>query len=211
MRVILEKGKKMPFVVVVAECLEESADLSLWSKGNEGHVFQLQINGEQSFTLHDQGRSEDACREPVNAIFTSSDPGIWLLSNLADTPFVLDGQSYESVEGFWQGLYFADEADRKRIARLHGKEAKFSGRKIPGVDHVEYQGVSVRIGTYDHWQLLKRACFAKFSQHAEARNSLLSTGERPIVHKVRNDSRTIPGVVFADILMRVRRAIQEDG
>jgi predicted NAD-dependent protein-ADP-ribosyltransferase YbiA (DUF1768 family) len=210
MKVILEKGKKMPFVVVVAECLEESAGLALWSKGREGHMFKLQINGEQSFTLHDKGRSEDACREPINALFTSSDPAVRLLSNLADTPFVLDGQLYGSVEGFWQGLYFTDEADRKRMAQLHGKKAKFSGRKTSGVDHIEYNGVSVRIGTFDHWQMMKRACSAKFSQHPEARRALLTTGDRPIVHKVRKDSKTIPGVIFADILMKVRKVIQKE-
>ena len=28
-------------------------------------------------------------------------------------PFELDGQQYQSVESFWQGLKFADEADRR--------------------------------------------------------------------------------------------------
>jgi hypothetical protein len=43
-----------------------------------------------------------------------------MLSNLAPTPFVLDGREYASVEGFWQGLKFEDEAQRAIIAKISG-------------------------------------------------------------------------------------------
>jgi hypothetical protein len=36
-------------------------------------------------------------------------------------------------------------------------------------------------------------------------------GERPLTHKTRKDSRTIPGAVMADIWMRVRRELAKDG
>ena len=48
------------------------------------------------------------------------------------------------------------------------------------------------------------ACEAKFSQHEEARRALLNTKERPLVHKTRRDSRTIPGVIMAEIWTRIR-------
>jgi predicted NAD-dependent protein-ADP-ribosyltransferase YbiA (DUF1768 family) len=44
---------------------------------------------------------------------------------------------------------------------------------------------------------------ARFTQHAEARQALLSTGERPLVHRLRHDSKTIQGALMADIGMRV--------
>ena len=37
-----------------------------------------------------------------------------------------------------------------------------------------------------------RACRAKFAQNREATDALLSTGDRPLTHVVRRDSRTIP-------------------
>ena len=37
--------------------------------------------------------------------------------------------------------------------------------------------------------------------------ALLGTGERPLVHVTRRDSRTIPGIVMADIWMKVRRGL----
>jgi predicted NAD-dependent protein-ADP-ribosyltransferase YbiA (DUF1768 family) len=52
--------------------------------------------------------------------------------------------------------------------------------------------------------LMRRACKAKFEQNENARAALLGTGTRPLVHLVRPDSRTIPGVVMADIWMKLR-------
>jgi predicted NAD-dependent protein-ADP-ribosyltransferase YbiA (DUF1768 family) len=54
---------------------------------------------------------------------------------------------------------------------------------------------------------MKQACRAKFTQNAEARAALLSTGERPLTHRVRRDSATIPGVIMADIWTRIRATL----
>jgi predicted NAD-dependent protein-ADP-ribosyltransferase YbiA (DUF1768 family) len=56
---------------------------------------------------------------------------------------------------------------------------------------------------------MHRACWAKFSTHAEAQAALLATGERPLVHRLRRDSRTIPGVIMAEIWMKIRRRLRE--
>ncbi len=42
---------------------------------------------------------------------------------------------------------------------------------------------------------------AKFQQNNDAREALLATGERPLVHQMKNDSRTIPDVILAEISM----------
>ena len=55
---------------------------------------------------------------------------------------------------------------------------------------------------------MRRACEAKFAQHAGARTALLDTGERWLTHKVRKDSRTIPGAIMADIWMQIRERLQ---
>ena len=62
----------------------------------------------------------------------------------------------------------------------------------------------MRVGTRDHWCLMERACAAKFTQNEVARAALRDTGSRPLEHRLRRDSRTIPGAVMADIWMRLR-------
>ena len=104
----------------------------------------------------------------------------------------------------WQGLKFDDEATRAGIARLSGHRAKSAGHAAPARDVIGYGGQIVRVGTVDHWALMDGACAAKFAQCEPARAALLSTGNRPLEHKVPADSRTIPGVIMADIWMRLR-------
>ncbi|HEV8714964.1 MAG TPA: hypothetical protein VGX03_19310 [Candidatus Binatia bacterium] len=67
----------------------------------------------------------------------------------------------------------------------------------------------MRVGTYEHWALMREACWAKFTQHEEAQRALLSTGTRPLTHRTRRDSRTIPGVIMTDIWMRIRARLTE--
>ena len=42
-----------------------------------------------------------------------------LLSNLAHTPFEMNGKQYASVEAFWQWLKYKSEEDRNRIALMY--------------------------------------------------------------------------------------------
>ncbi len=55
---------------------------------------------------------------------------------------------------------------------------------------------------------MARACRAKFAQHPGARAALLATGERPLTHRVRRDSLTIPGALMADIWMQLRKRLR---
>ncbi|MGZ5926772.1 MAG: NADAR family protein [Rhizomicrobium sp.] len=156
--------------------------------------------------LYDLGPRENACAEPINVTYDGAER--WRpISNLAHTPFELDGRPYASVEGFWQGLKFASPDDRARIASLWGAQAKAAGRDAPAIEQFVYEGRSYDVGRSRHWRLMARACRAKFSQNAQARAALEATGDRPLTHHVRNDSLTIPGVIMADIWMRVRRII----
>jgi predicted NAD-dependent protein-ADP-ribosyltransferase YbiA (DUF1768 family) len=63
----------------------------------------------------------------VNIASNSSNRTEALLSNLAHTPFELDGMRYASVEAFWQGLKYSDTAKRNEIATYHGLTSKKSG------------------------------------------------------------------------------------
>lgn len=194
---------KEGLIVVTADDTDAPA-WARWADAYHDHVFVLRAQDRRTFVLHDLGPRADACREPINVISTSRDPSVRLISNLAHTPFVLEGSSYASVEAFWQALKFPAGGDRARVATLHGQAAKLAGRDAPAASSVEYRGQTYQVGCAEHWSLMRQACHAKFTQHAWARDALLGTGTRPLIHRVRRDSRTIPAAIMADIWMRIR-------
>jgi predicted NAD-dependent protein-ADP-ribosyltransferase YbiA (DUF1768 family) len=185
---------------------EEFSGSADWLGAHDGHVFKLRaIPGGALF--HGLGEEDEARRTPIN--ITSRAPGLFrLISNFAHTPFVLDSLAYASVEAFWQGLKFPDKAKRCEIASLYGAAAKDAGFRAPASDVIAHNDTVIRVGTWDHWQLMRRACEAKFEQHADARAALVSTGGRPLVHQMRRDSRTIPGVIMAEIWMGCRARLR---
>jgi predicted NAD-dependent protein-ADP-ribosyltransferase YbiA (DUF1768 family) len=205
MRIVLKQG----LIAIAAGDDGDAALLDEFADVADDHVFHLQRRG-RGLVLQSLGRRADACNEPINVHSGNSDPAIRLIGNLAHTPFNLGGDRFASVEGFWQGLKFEDEAERRRVGQLHGLEAKRAGRAASYAERTVYRGQSVRVGRGDHWALMKLACAAKFRQHEEARAALLGTGSRPLVHKVRGDSDTIPAVVMADIWMRIRATLRKD-
>jgi len=189
-----------------AESPEELAFCALLGAAN-GHVFQLHAATERGIAFSEIGPEDDARRAPLN-IVQSVAPRFAPISNLAHTPFELGGQRYASVEGFWQGLKRAEPMERRAMAKLWGGEAKGRGGSATQPSEFAYDGVMIAAGSPEHWALMRAACEAKFTQHDEARIALLATGERWLTHKVRRDSRTIPGAIMADIWMRIRARLQ---
>ncbi len=201
---------KDDIVVMLPDTVDEAAELKAWKDAHEEHVLALrgQPGNATTLELKPLGPRLEACREPINVVSYSPNEGARLISNFAQTPFHLDGRDYTSVESFWQGLKLPNEEDRRRFAAYDGARAKRKGSKRSNPVTLVYEGVEVRVGTYDHWQLMERACRAKFEQNFAAREALLSTGTRPLIHVVRRDSKTIPGVIMADIWMRIRADLQ---
>lgn len=146
-----------------------------------------------------------------NVASNSSDPTEAVLSNLARSPFELDGRRYESVEGFWQGLKFPDGDVRENIASMHGIASKKVGNGAVPADTFTYLYDSYVVGSPEHQGLMKRAIRAKLEQNPEILALLLATGDAKIIHEPMRadgspypDSTTIPGVVFSKILMELR-------
>ena len=193
-------------LVLVPETEEERAALAAWRSANEDHAFAMQPNAGTGATLAGLGPRLEACREPINVTSLSPDP-IGLIANFAPTPIELDGVRYACVEAFWQSLRFPLD-ERPAIAALDGGAAKGQGSQRPYGSHVTYGGSEIPVGAYEHWQLMRRACRAKFEQNADARAALLGTGERPLIHVVKHDSRTIPGVIMASIWMALRKSLR---
>jgi predicted NAD-dependent protein-ADP-ribosyltransferase YbiA (DUF1768 family) len=197
MRVLLKSNT----LVLAPETAAEESELQSWLERHRDCVFHLASG--RGAALHSMGVKAVACREPINIVFGKGDARWRPISNLALTPFELHGRRYASVEGFWQGLKTENEADRTRIASLWGTEAKRAGAATTPATFI-YDGHTYAAGTHEHWGLMHQACMAKFTQNEGARTALLATGPRPLVHRVKRDSKTIPGVVMADIWTRVR-------
>jgi len=100
MRVLLKEG----LIVLIPESVGETGEVEAWRSTHASHVLCVRASDSQSLELHDLGGRDEACREPINVISNSPDPIAKMISNFATTPFDLDGQLYQSVESFWQGL-----------------------------------------------------------------------------------------------------------
>ncbi|MBY0230726.1 MAG: hypothetical protein K2W96_15675 [Gemmataceae bacterium] len=201
MKTILKTGQ----LVLVPEDAAEESLLAAWKGAMAGHVLHVHATTGTGAALFDLGPKEAACNEPINIGSRVAEPRLRLISNFAATPFVLDGEEYASVEGFWQGLKFETRAERRRVAALAGGEAREAGAEKGYGETVEYAGERIPVGTWKHWALMERACRAKFEQDEATREALLSTGERPLTHRMRRDSRSIPGAIMAEIWMGIRR------
>lgn len=204
---------KDALIVLIPENAEEAQSLVRWKMAHGNHVLVARPDAEQSnaaLELHDLGDRLEACREPINVVSDSADPRARTISNLADTPFGLDGWTYRSVESFWQGLKFDSDADRARLADCPGPIALHEGGKKGYGATIRYADAEIVVGTWAHWRLMERACGAKFEQNLTARTALLATGDRPLVHNLRRDSRAIPGVIMAQIWTKLRRRLKGD-
>lgn len=197
-------------IIITTEDADEREEFARFAAVAAGHVFLMHSATDKGGALEDLGPSEMACREPINVTY-SVDERWRPISNLAETPFELNKRAYASVEGFWQGLKFDDETDRKRVGALHGQEAKLAGKSQPERETIVYDGAVVAVGRPEHWALMRLACTAKFTQNQLAREALLATGERLLTHRVRHDSRTIPGAIMADIWMSIRTRLRSSG
>jgi predicted NAD-dependent protein-ADP-ribosyltransferase YbiA (DUF1768 family) len=192
-------------LVLLPESEDEQVALSSWRARHNNVVFAQSPKATDGATLVALGPRADACREPINVTSRSPEP-IRSIANFAPTPFMLDGAHYACVEAFWQALRFPPD-ERGRVAAVDGATAKRESARCPTARLSLTTGVHP-VGTYEHWQLMRRACKAKFEQNENARAALLGTGIRPLVHLVRPDSRTIPGVVMADIWMKLRAELR---
>lgn len=154
--------------------------------------------------------------EPINISYAPDfSPIARILSNLAPTRFELDGVTYESVEGFWQGLYRPSFEERAYFSTLSGLRALREGRRRPAITEIIYEEKSIEVGSPQHRELMRRALQAKFHQHEEARRALIDSGDAQLTHdlfdkdgKPLPDSTAIPASVFIGMLMEIREELR---
>lgn len=175
---------------------------------NENLIFQL-CKENQSISFINLGSKENACNIAINILFSSESDSIKAISNLGHTPFIMDDVQFESVEAFWQSLKF-NKGERSEIAKLFGKEAKKFGNRVKYTKYIMYKDQRIRVGSANHWELMETACRNKFNQNEFAKKALLETGIRPLYHKPRKDSKTIPGTIMAGIWMNIRSSLRKE-
>lgn len=120
-----------------------------------------------------------------------------LLSNFAATPFVFEGRSYSSLEGFWQSLKYPESPKDERfeacpswpysrfqVEGLTGVIAQRSGvaaeeiMKTHGIEWITYRGEKIDYKGKDqdrHFDLISAATLCKVQQNKQVAEVLFRT------------------------------------
>lgn len=155
-----------------------------------------------------------------------------IFSNLAHSPFVLDGVSYASIEGLWQGMKYPDTSlandernkvvgwtnTREQVFQMFSWESKTAGNAANQMyaDH----GFKL-INYFDHWfiytdgkegsqyhlDLITRAIRAKVMQNPEIKALLLRTAGLKLKpdHLMKED--VPPSFKYHEILEKIREEL----
>jgi predicted NAD-dependent protein-ADP-ribosyltransferase YbiA (DUF1768 family) len=116
-----------------------------------------------------------------------------LLSNFAETPFVLDGVRFASVEAWYQAPRFDHEAMRRKVAGMSGASCKKLGDtqgKKAGAPVRLFDGRVVPYDGADYRAAFGQAIRAKVAQNPDVRNALLATESLPLTHLLCDDGST---------------------
>jgi len=153
-----------------------------------------------------------------------------ILSNFAPTPFVYEGVTYGSVEGFWQMMKYpegpGDERlkdkdvqwpySRGQVAVMTEKKKKKAGSmaneimKRLGIDWVTYRGKKMsylenRKGAF--YLLIVQAERAKLEQNRQVREILLKTGDLKLLPDHHQAPDSPPAWRYHEIWMEIRAAL----
>jgi predicted NAD-dependent protein-ADP-ribosyltransferase YbiA (DUF1768 family) len=153
-----------------------------------------------------------------------------IFSNFAATRFELDGQSYASVEGFWQMLKYPEgphderaqfpgiewKYSRDQLASMTAFEAKAAGdlasvnMKKMGINWVSYRGqrMEYRVGTKGpHYDLIRRAMAAKLEQNDAVGRLLRQTGDLKLMPDHAQGDNPPPAWRYYEIWMDMRKEL----
>lgn len=111
-----------------------------------------------------------------------------VLSNFMPRPFILDGVACGGMEGFLQGLKFADPAEQRRVCALHGEAAKAAGTgQLWQVTGLWWRGEAIDRHGPGYQALLDRAYAAIAAADPAFRAALQETGDAILTHVVGKD------------------------
>lgn len=137
------------------------------------------------------------------------------LSNFSETPFIVDGVNCACSESFIQSLKVPDVDKQKLFCAFTGQEAWERGSQLTeevfNTGKIWWLGTPYKLHSPDHFQLVKRGLFAKFTQSALAREALLASGDAKLIHdygQTIGKKQTLPVDVFCQIVTDLRAEIR---
>jgi ribA/ribD-fused uncharacterized protein len=129
-------------------------------------------------------------------------------SNFAPYPITLDAERWPTSEHYFQAQKFEDKAYQQKIRKANSAMvAARLGRDRKQKLRRDWESVKVGV--------MRAAVLAKFTQHAELRSLLLSTGEARLVEHTENDDYWGDGGdgsgknMLGQILMQLRKSLRE--
>jgi hypothetical protein len=151
-----------------------------------------------------------AHERPVNVGSRAAEPVAQEMTNFTCAPFVLDGRTFASVEGFYVWLKWSGVPEKQAQAQaLSGYEAKRFGKSSRATTAV-YDGTTIILGSPEHHAFMKRALRAKLAQHPDLARRFAATYPRPIMHDLgypENPKTRLPAQVFVRILTELRQEL----
>lgn len=152
-------------------------------------------------------------------------------SNLGSAGFVLDGDTYGSVEGLWQGMKYPESENderlkdssivwpftRAQVMAMKGFEAKHAGdlanqnMKKLGIKWLTYKGEKLEYNGADqekYYQLILRACRAKLAQNPELKALLLRTGNLTFMADHQQKPDSLPAYKYHEIYFKLREELK---
>lgn len=141
-------------------------------------------------------------------LFYSVNDDFGEFSNFALYPVKIDGEIWQTTEHYFQAQKFDDKKYRAKIAKANSPMlAAKLGRDRKQTLRKDWESVKDNI--------MRKAVLAKFSQYAELKALLLSTGDAKIIEHTENDDYWGDGGdgkgknKLGQILMSVRKELGE--
>ncbi|EGD80553.1 swarming motility protein YbiA [Salpingoeca rosetta] len=132
------------------------------------------------------------------------------MSNFYPAKVVIDGHTWPTTEHYFQAMKFHDKDYQAQIRKYSSPS---TAKKLG-----QTRAVKLRSDWEDvKYDVMYKACLAKFTQHADLRKQLLDTGDAKLIEHTRNDRVWGDGGdgtgqnKLGQVLMEVRRELREKG
>lgn len=167
-----------------------------------------------------------------NEVILSKRTELGIFSNLSESKFQLDGITYASVEGLWQGMKYPDNTNddrlkdptivwpytRAQVYLMSGFEAKAAGdlananMKKLGIKWITYQGEKIEYnsetGKIKHYEIIFRASEQKVLQNPAIKDLLVRTGDLKFLPDHQQQPNPNPAYLYFDIYMKIRDQVK---
>lgn len=165
-----------------------------------------------------------------NEVILSKRTALGVFSNLAEAPFTLDGISYASIEGLWQGMKYPETSSderfknpdikwpytREQVYKLSGFESKEAGdlanenMKKLGIKWVTYKGQKIEYkgsGQDAHYEIILAATVQKIQANPNLKELLLRTRGLTLKLDHRQEGNPPPAYRTDLVLMKIRDSL----